>query len=142
MSAGQDAFREDEAGEIRSVHALCFKHVSNTTDGIHKNLARNQLAQVIWLILYDSNTYTSVKAFLGPENPEEPYLNLEGINYNCMAPSKRFQLMSNLPGGEKTIAALALTFAIHSFQPAPFFVLDEIDAALDNSNIGKVRQQE
>ena len=46
--------------------------------------------------------------------------------------------MSNLPGGEKTIAALALSFAIHSFQPAPFFVLDEIDAALDNTNIGKV----
>ena len=76
-------------------------------------------------------------AFLGPENPEEPYL--EGINYNCVAPGKRFQPMSNLSGGEKTIAALALLFAIHSYQPAPFFVLDEIDAALDNTNIGKVR---
>merc|ERR1712121_397039 len=98
----------------------CFEHVSNTIDGIYKNLARNQSAQ----------------AFLGPENPEEPYL--EGINYNCVAPGKRFQPMSNLSGGEKTIAALALLFAIHSFQPAPFFVLDEIDAALDNTNIGKV----
>ena len=46
--------------------------------------------------------------------------------------------MSNLSGGEKTIAALALLFAVHSYQPAPFFVLDEIDAALDNTNIGKV----
>lgn len=46
--------------------------------------------------------------------------------------------MSNLSGGEKTIAALALLFATHSYQPAPFFVLDEIDAALDNTNIGKV----
>ena len=55
-----------------------------------------------------------------------------------MAPGKRFQPMSNLSGGEKTIAALALLFAIHSYQPAPFFVLDEIDAALDNTNIGKV----
>ena len=45
--------------------------------------------------------------------------------------------MLNLSGGEKTIAALALLFAIHSYQPAPFFVLDEIDAALDNTNIGK-----
>merc|ERR1719158_2019829 len=98
----------------------CFEHVSNTIDGIYKNLARNQSAQ----------------AFLGPENPEEPYL--EGINYNCVAPGKRFQPMSNLSGGEKTIAALALLFSIHSFQPAPFFVLDEIDAALDNTNIGKV----
>ena len=74
--------------------------------------------------------------FSGPENPEEPYL--EGINYNCVAPGKRFQPMLNLSGGEKTIAALALLFAIHSYQPAPFFVLDEIDAALDNTNIGKV----
>merc|ERR1711983_150766 len=98
----------------------CFEHVSNTIDEIYKALAKNLSAQ----------------AFLGPENPEEPYL--EGINYNCVAPGKRFQPMSNLSGGEKTIAALALLFAIHSYQPAPFFVLDEIDAALDNTNIGKV----
>ena len=64
----------------------------------------------------------------------------QGINYNCVAPGKRFQPMSNLSGGEKTIAALALLFATHSYQPQPahFFVLDEIDAALDNTNIGKV----
>ncbi|XP_014234860.1 structural maintenance of chromosomes protein 1A [Trichogramma pretiosum] len=98
----------------------CFEHVSNEIDAIYKALAKNQSAQ----------------AFLGPENPEEPYL--DGINYNCVAPGKRFQPMSNLSGGEKTVAALALLFAIHSYQPAPFFVLDEIDAALDNTNIGKV----
>lgn len=53
----------------------------------------------------------SAQAFLGPENPEEPYL--DGVNYNCVAPGKRFQPMSNLSGGEKTVAALALLFAIH-----------------------------
>ena len=62
----------------------------------------------------------------------------QGINYNCFAPDKRFHPMSNLSGGEKTIAALALLFATHSYQPALFFVLDEIDAALDNTIIGKV----
>ena len=98
----------------------CCNHISDAIDGIYKALARNDAAQ----------------AYLGPDNPEEPYL--DGINYNCVAPGKRFQPMSNLSGGEKTIAALALLFAIHSFQPAPFFVLDEIDAALDNTNIGKV----
>lgn len=98
----------------------CFDHVSNEIDNIYKALAQNQSAQ----------------AFLGAENPEEPYL--DGINYNCVAPGKRFQPMSNLSGGEKTVAALALLFAIHSYQPAPFFVLDEVDAALDNTNISKV----
>ncbi|XP_010130438.1 PREDICTED: structural maintenance of chromosomes protein 1B-like, partial [Buceros rhinoceros silvestris] len=75
-------------------------------------------------------------AFLSPENPEEPYLG--GIDFNCVAPGKRFMPMDNLSGGEKSLAALALVFAIHSFRPAPFFILDEIDAALDNTNIDKV----
>lgn len=51
---------------------------------------------------------------------------------------KRFRDMEQLSGGEKTVAALALLFAIHSYRPAPFFVLDEIDAALDNVNVKKV----
>lgn len=46
--------------------------------------------------------------------------------------------MDNLSGGEKTVAALALLFAVRSYNPSPFFVLDEVDAALDNTNISKV----
>ncbi|XP_077025277.1 structural maintenance of chromosomes protein 1B isoform X2 [Tamandua tetradactyla] len=98
----------------------CFEHISVAIDQIYKKLCRNNSAQ----------------AFLSLENPEEPYL--EGISYNCVAPGKRFMPMDNLSGGEKCVAALALLFAVHSFRPAPFFVLDEVDAALDNTNIGKV----
>uniref|UniRef100_A0A493TWF9 Structural maintenance of chromosomes 1B n=2 Tax=Anas platyrhynchos TaxID=8839 RepID=A0A493TWF9_ANAPP len=98
----------------------CFEHASIAIDQIYKKLCRNSSAQ----------------AFLSPENPEEPYL--EGIGFNCVAPGKRFMPMDSLSGGEKTVAALALIFAIHSFRPAPFFILDEIDAALDNTNIDKV----
>uniref|UniRef100_A0A8C6RF75 Structural maintenance of chromosomes protein n=1 Tax=Nannospalax galili TaxID=1026970 RepID=A0A8C6RF75_NANGA len=98
----------------------CFEHISISIDQIYKKLCRNNSAQ----------------AFLSPENPEEPYL--DGISYNCVAPGKRFMPMDNLSGGEKCVAALALLFAVHSFRPAPFFVLDEVDAALDNTNIGKV----
>ncbi|XP_074533996.1 structural maintenance of chromosomes protein 1B [Halichoeres trimaculatus] len=98
----------------------CFEHVSVVIDQIYKRICRNNSAQAI----------------LSAENPDEPYLG--GINYNCVAPGKRFMSMDNLSGGEKAIAALALLFAIHSYRPAPFFVLDEVDAALDNTNIGKV----
>ncbi|XP_068579160.1 structural maintenance of chromosomes protein 1B isoform X2 [Cebidichthys violaceus] len=98
----------------------CFEHVCVVIDQIYKRICRNGSAQAI----------------LSAENPDEPYLG--GINYNCVAPGKRFMSMDNLSGGEKAIAALALVFAIHSFRPAPFFILDEVDAALDNTNIGKV----
>jgi len=46
--------------------------------------------------------------------------------------------MEALSGGEKTVAALALLFAIQAYRPAPFFVMDEVDAALDNVNVLKV----
>jgi structural maintenance of chromosome 1 len=57
-----------------------------------------------------------------------------------MPPMKRFRDMELLSGGEKTMAALALLFAIHSYQPSPFFVMDEVDAALDNANIVKIAE--
>lgn len=66
------------------------------------------------------------------EDDEEPYLH--GIHYHAMPPLKRFRGMEHLSGGEKTMAALALLFAIHTYAPSPFFVLDEVDAALDNAN--------
>jgi hypothetical protein len=67
---------------------------------------------------------------------QEPYLS--GVKYTVRPPLKVFRDMEKLSGGEKTVAALALLFAIHSHQPAPFFVLDEIDQALDNLNVEKV----
>ncbi|CDQ88336.1 unnamed protein product, partial [Oncorhynchus mykiss] len=111
-------FEQVKAKRFR-LFSQCFEHVSVVIDQIYKQLCRN----------------TSAQAILSAENPDEPYL--DGINYNCIAPGKRFMAMDNLSGGEKAIAALALVFAIHSFRPAPFFVLDEVDAALDNTNIGK-----
>jgi structural maintenance of chromosome 1 len=70
------------------------------------------------------------------DNDEEPYLG--GITYSVMPPGKRFRGMEQMSGGEKTVASLALLFALHSFHPAPFFVLDEVDAALDAKNVFRV----
>ncbi|GAA5829623.1 hypothetical protein JCM5353_003102 [Sporobolomyces roseus] len=74
--------------------------------------------------------------YLSLEEPEEPYLH--GIKYHAMPPLKRFRDMEQLSGGEKRMAALALLFAMHSFHPSPFFVLDEVDGALDNTNVQRV----
>ncbi len=51
------------------------------------------------------------QAYMSEENSEEPFLH--GIKYNAMPPGKRYREMDQLSGGEKTVAALALLFAIH-----------------------------
>jgi structural maintenance of chromosome 1 len=75
-------------------------------------------------------------AYLSLDDADEPYKG--GLKFNAMPPMKRFRDIEQLSGGEKTVAALALLFALHSFHPAPFFVMDEVDAALDNVNLRKV----
>jgi structural maintenance of chromosome 1 len=77
-------------------------------------------------------------ASLDVEDEDEPYLS--GVRYHAMPPLKRFRDMEHLSGGEKTMAALALLFAVHTFAPSPFFVLDEVDAALDHANTMQLAQ--
>ncbi|KAL8142615.1 hypothetical protein V2J09_015647 [Rumex salicifolius] len=101
-----------------------FKHISENIDRIYKQLTKSSMHPL------------GGTAYLNLENEDDPFL--YGIKYTAMPPTKRYREMEQLSGGEKTVAALALLFAIHSFKPSPFFILDEVDAALDNLNVAKV----
>nr|VDD09908.1 unnamed protein product [Brassica oleracea] len=103
-----------------------FNHISSIIDKIYKQLTKSNTHQM------------GGTAYLNLENEDDPFLH--GIKYTTMSPTKRFRDMEKLSGGEKTVAALALLFSIHSYRPSPFFILDEVDAALDNLNVAKVAQ--
>ena len=67
-------------------------------------------------------------------DPSDP-LNC-GIEINAQPPGKKLQLLTLLSGGERTLTAIAILFATLKLKPTPFCILDEIEAALDDANIG------
>eukprot|EP01039_Chlorochromonas_danica_P004811 gene4811-5275_t len=62
----------------------------------------------------------------------------EGIIFSVRPVKKSWKCIFNLSGGEKTLASLALVFALHYYKPTPLYVMDEIDAALDFKNVSIV----
>lgn len=110
----------------RSTFCEAFDHIKSNINDVYQELTRSRHQPM------------GGTANLVIINEDEPYL--EGVEYTIMPPSKRFCELSQLSGGERTVAALALLFAIHSFQPAPFFVLDEVDSALDYVNVALLGQ--
>lgn len=102
----------------REVFNKCLKELSEKFDQIFKKM-------------------TGGSASLELENP----LDLEsGLIIQANPGGKTLLNIDSLSGGEKTLTALAFIFAVQSYKPAPFYILDEIDAALDKENSKKVSE--
>ncbi len=78
------------------------------------------------------------KATLKLENPEEPFHG--GIDMLVQFPGKPWILVSGASGGERSVSAVAFTFALQEFTPAAFYVFDEIDAHLDAFHVERLSE--
>jgi chromosome segregation protein len=79
-----------------------------------------------------SSLFKKGDAHLELENPEKPFE--EGLNVKVRLTGNRFMDIKSLSGGEKSLTALSFIFSIQEYSPASFYILDEIDAALDKHN--------
>ena len=70
------------------------------------------------------------------DRPDKPFEG--GISIEARPRGKKISSLEILSGGEKTLVALSFIFAVQEFYPAPFYVMDEIDAALDGPNVHRV----
>lgn len=70
------------------------------------------------------------------DRPDKPFEG--GVSIEARPRGKKISSLEILSGGEKTLVALSFIFAVQEFYPAPFYILDEIDAALDGPNVHRV----
>jgi chromosome segregation protein len=94
------------------------------------NIVRENFQKVFKALFTEEDTADMIL-----ENPEN--LAETGIDIIAKPKGKRPSSITQLSGGEKTLTATAMLFAIYLIKPAPFCILDEVDAPLDDANVGK-----
>ncbi|MBX2930597.1 MAG: chromosome segregation protein SMC [Chitinophagaceae bacterium] len=97
------------------------------------NKVRENFQKVFKALFTEEDTADMV--LIDPENLAET-----GVDIIAKPKGKRPSSITQLSGGEKTLTATALLFAIYLIKPAPFCILDEVDAPLDDANVGKFTQ--
>ncbi len=108
---------------ITRINAISRKRFAETFEGV------NKCFQEIFTRLFPGGR---AELRLTDEND----LLETGVDIDIRIPGKRTQSVSLLSGGEKSMSAIALIFSILLYRPVPFLLLDEVDAALDDTNIG------
>ena len=113
---------------IQEVEATANQQFLDTFNQVRENF------QKVFKALFTEED-TADMILINPENLAET-----GIDIVAKPKGKRPSSITQLSGGEKTLTATALLFAIYLIKPAPFCILDEVDAPLDDANVGKFTQ--
>ena len=113
-------FIEDTEREKRNVFLETFNEVNTNFGRIYEELSNGGSARLVLL------------------DEADPFSDLSGVNIIANPVGKKIKDLRLASGGEKSLITLAFIFAIQQFRPAPFYIFDEIDAALDDANARNV----
>lgn len=138
----------DEIGEVEERHRFLADQKADLENGIEvldETIDRiNYEARRIFREIFDKVSHNFQNIFHGLFNGGEAQLSLQDgdplesdIRILATPSGKKMQALAMLSGGEKALTAIALLFAIYKVRPSPFCILDEVDAPLDDANIGR-----
>lgn len=119
---------QDLVGLIDEINKTAQNKFTETFEQIRQNFMG------IFRELFMEGDESDLKLVIDPDNPDPLDAKIEII---AKPRGKRPQLIDLLSGGEKTLTAIALLFAIYQVKPSPFCILDEVDAPLDDANIDR-----
>lgn len=135
--------KKDEFEEAKKAYNLFLKNLNKVNNDLRVlseqrhvlfmkgfNSISKSLKEVYQTITFGGNAELELLDCLDPFS--------EGIAMSVMPPRKSWKNIANLSGGEKTLASLALLFALHMYKPSPVYFMDEVDAALDFRNVSVV----
>jgi chromosome segregation protein len=120
--------QDDLANLIEQINKQAQEKFAETFEQIRTNF------QAIFRELFMEGDEADLKLVIDPDNPDPLDAKIDII---AKPRGKRPQLIDLLSGGEKTLTAIALLFAIYQVKPSPFCILDEVDAPLDDANIDR-----
>ncbi|MCI5597095.1 MAG: chromosome segregation protein SMC [Lachnospiraceae bacterium] len=129
------AFLSEQYTDIQKAESKLLDIIKELDEAMKKQFSQkfkeiNEMFHQVFQELFGGGTGTL-------ELIEEDNLLETGIRITAQPPGKKLQNMMQLSGGEKALTAIALLFAIQNLKPSPFCMLDEIEAALDDSNVDR-----
>lgn len=125
--AKQNRAIDDMRIRLQKIKELRLQQFMNGLSTINKHVR-----SIFSLLTFGGNAELDLVNFLDPF--------ADGVTYNIMPLKKAWKQVSNLSGGERTLASLSFIFALHKYRPSSFYVMDEIDAALDYKNVSLIAQ--
>ncbi len=127
------ATQKEDLIEARDRLENTIKEVENTAN--QKFLDTFNLVKENFISVFKTLFSEEDEADMFLSNPDD--ISNTGVEIVAKPKGKRPAVITQLSGGEKTLTAIALLFAIYLIKPAPFCILDEVDAPLDDANVGK-----